>query len=654
MPDTRGGGAKQSAPLIWRSLTVRLVLAAIPLGLTGFVLISNVGWPIKLVVALALGISLASPVHGLLLVAIVAPLGELIASLIGATTFRIGEAVVLAFLGGWLLRALPDRRGPRVPAGAVGWLLASTIVGSIGGLAWQLGRYPGELPGEIDRIAHIYFFIVDRIGVVPGARLLEGIGLAAATVILFRLKPSLSVTLPLALAGSAALAALSSVLLWRGIGSAAALERYKLIGYRVSGHVGDVNAAGSYFAMMACLALGMAVHHHGRRRGVWLCLGAASGVGLWLSDSRSALGAAGAVVAVAAIWATTSRFSARARGATLAAVMLALLGGAAVRARLLQADPDYRGMGFREQFVQTSLRMIGARPLFGVGEGQYYQSSMLFLSPELAWTYGAENAHNFFLQVGGELGLVGLGLFAIWLGAAVARAARALARAPRDARLLGTSGSVMVFLITCFTGHPFLIAEVAYPFWIQFGLVAALTGSTLLNNPAVTDVSRVHQPTPRLWPMLAAAAAVAILISSSMATARTAVTPPESQAVDGFYGWETLEDGTRFRWTGRYASLFVPADVTRVEIPIRVPTDGRSIRSMGVEVRTGGVDLGRTMVDATWAIISLRLPDTVPPTRFKRIDLRIDRSWQPALYIAGSADMRSVGMQVGEPRVIRE
>ena len=75
---------------------------------------------------------------------------------------------------------------------------------------------------------------------------------------------------------------------------------------------------------------------------------------------------------------------------------------------------------------------------------------------------------------------------------------------------------------------------------------------------------------------------------------------------------------------------------------------------MGVEVMTGAVNRGRTMVGATWAILSLPLAPVAPPARFKRIDLKIDRVWQPALYIAGSADMRLVGMQVGEPRLIRE
>jgi O-antigen ligase len=650
MPDTRPGEGGALASFPWRAVAVRLAIVAIPFWLTVPVVVANVDWPIRAVVALVLAVTLASPGAGLLLIAATAPLAELIGPMIGAGNFRIGESMVMAFLVAWLLRSLPDRRGPGVAAPAAGWLLATTIGASIAGLAWQLGRYPGELATTIDQIGHMYFFVLDRIGFVEGARLLEGLGLAAATVMLFRRSPTLANTLPRALASSAAAAALSSVLLWRGIGTAASLARYKMIGYRVSAHVGDVNAAGSYFVMILCLALGMAMRERGGRRTVWLCLAAASGAGLWFSESRSALGAAGAVVIVGATWMWSGRFNRRSRTALLAGVMLALVAGAAVRARLLQADPGYRGVGFREQFNATSLRMIGARPLFGVGEGQYYRSSPLFLSPQLAFTYGNENAHNFFLQVGGELGLVGLGLFTIWLGAGVVRSAGALALVPRDARLLGAAGGVTAFLLTCLTGHPFLVSEVAYPFWIQFGLMSALAGSAVLNQKPARD--REHEPRTRL--LLTAAAAAAILIASPVVTARAVAQPPDSQAVDGFYPWETLEDGTRFRWTGAYASLFVPADVKRVEIPIRLPTDGRGIRPMGVEVTTAAVDRGRTMADATWAILSLPLPDAFPPVPFKRIDLKVDRVWQPALYIAGNADMRRVGVQVGEPRLIRE
>lgn len=651
MPDARQG---DDACAPWRALALRLAIVALPFWITVPVVISNVDWSIRTVVAFVLAVTLVSPSHGLLLVACVVPLAELIGTAIGARNFRIGESIILAFLVAWLLRSLPDRRGPDVAAPAFGWLLATAIVASIAGLSWQLGRYPGELADTIDRIGHMYFFTLDRIGFAEGMRLLEGIGLVTATVMLFRRNPKLANTLPLALASAAAAAALSSVLLWRGIGSAAALARHRLIGYRVSGHVGDVNAAGSYFAMIVCLALGMAVRERGVRRAVWCGLAAASGGGLWLTGSRSALGAAGAVLIVAVIWTMTTRFRGRTRAALLTAVVIGLIAGAAVRGRMLETDPQYRGIGFREQFVQTSVRMIASRPLFGVGVGQYYPMSPRFLSPQLAWTYGFENAHNYFLQIGSELGLVGLWLFVGWLGTALARTGRALTVAPRDARLLGAGGGVLVFLITCLTGHPFLIGEIVWPFWMLFGLMTALAGSALLNGAAIPGAALAHGATPPARRRLTAAAAVAIAVASPVLTSRAEIRPPESRAVDGLYGWETLADGTRFRWTGQYASLFVAADVTRVEIPIRLPTDGRSIRPMGVEVMTAAADRGRTVVDANWAILSLPLPLATPPARFKRIDLKVDRVWQPALYIAGSADMRAVGVQVGEPRLFRE
>jgi O-antigen ligase len=645
----------ETTPLIWRSLPIRLSLLAIPLGLTTTVLVFNVGPAIKLIAAATLGLSLLSPVDGLLFVAMFTPIGRLIAIAIGAGEFRIGEVIVLAFFAGWLLRARPDRPGPRVAAATAGWLFAATVVGSMAGLALKLNGYPGALTAQIDQIVHGYFYSSDRMGFVDGVRLLEGLGLAAATVMALRQRPMLALTLPAALTSSAAIAACSSIVLWRGIGPAAALERFGRIGYRVSAHVLDVNAAGSYFAMIVCLAIGMAAHYRGHRRAMWCVLAGASGIGLWLSESRSAMAGAGIVLATAATWTLSRKYPVRMRGATLLAVLVVALAAGAVRARLLENDPTYRGAGFREQFFATSLRMIAARPVFGVGEGQYYSSSSLFLSPQLAWTYGAENAHNAFLQIGSELGLVGFGLFVCWVGATVSRAARALARAERDRRLLGCASGVMVFLGTCLTGHPLLIGEVAYPFWMLFGLTAGLADSVLLSDRVVAQRSGLHGGTARPWLWgVATAAAGVILIATPMAAVRYADAPADSQSVDGFYGWETLGDGTRFRWTSRYASVFVPADVTRVEIPIRLPADGRSVRSMGVEVMTGGVDRGRTMADAAWAIVSLPLADAVPPARFKRIDLKVDRVWQPALYIAGSADMRMVGVQVGEPRLVRE
>jgi O-antigen ligase len=643
--------AAQRPAIIWRSPLLRVALLAVPAWFTISVLIFRVPVSIKLIVGFVLAASLASPVAGLLTVAALAPLGTLLALFGGDALFRMGDAVVLAFFTGWLLRAPKDRPGPAAPS-TIGWLLAFAVAASVGGIFWQFRRYPGELAETGKMLFYAYYRLVDHVGVLDGARLVEGLALAAATVTLFRQRPQLAVTLPMALAVSTIAATASSLLLWYGIAPAAILARHARIGYRVSAHVGDINAAGSYFAMMLCLYLGMAAWMAGGRRALWLVAAFAAAVGLWLSASRTATAAAALAIGFAIAWRVTSAWRPSVRAAALGSLVVAALALGSARVYLLEQDPTYRGAGFRTQFNATSVRMIAARPLFGVGMGQYYRTSPLFLSPQLAWTYGAENAHNYFLQVGAELGLLGLALFTALIGMVLFRAMKALGHAPHDVRLLGATAGVVVLLGTCLTGHPLLVDQVAFPFWIQFGLVAGLAGSVTLNaemsRPPATRSRR------RALPLTAAAGtAVCVLVSGPVSAARRTVEPPASQAVDGFYGWETDGDGRRFRWTADYASIFVPADVTHAYIPVRMPIDRPAIAPIGVEVAVGGVVQGRTWVGSSPMLLPVTLPVAPPLTWFKRIDLKMDRTWQPAVYLAGSADMRAVGIQVGECQLVR-
>jgi hypothetical protein len=66
----------------------------------------------------------------------------------------------------------------------------------------------------------------------------------------------------------------------------------------------------------------------------------------------------------------------------------------------------------------------------------------------------------------------------------------------------------------------------------------------------------------------------------------------------------------------------------------------------------GASHLGRAVVTDEWTMI--RIPLGPPPTAidYNRINLRVDRTWRPALYVPGSADMRDVGVQVGRWRAV--
>jgi hypothetical protein len=323
-----------------------------------------------------------------------------------------------------------------------------------------------------------------------------------------------------------------------------------------------------------------------------------------------------------------------------------------------------RGSSFRAQFNETSVRMMAARPLVGVGIGQYYQASTLFLTPELAWSYGSENAHNYFLQIGAELGVPGLVLFTAFIAAAIWRGIRALAVTPRDVRLLGVFCGVAAFVATCFVSHPLLVEEVAFPFWAQFGLLLGLAGSALYDRVPLTTMLTTSTTSsdealdraPRMWrpPALATAAAIAyVVVAAPFSAYGRDIAPPASRAVDGFYEWEVDADGTPFRWTEQYASLFVPAGVMRIDIPIRIPTGLPGLRPVEVRASIGGRARPPEPAGGAWSMLSLDVPPVQPPMRFQRINLRVERTLQPALYIPGSADFRTVGVQVGKVNLVR-
>ena len=284
---------------------------------------------------------------------------------------RISEILALAFLASWLLPRRDDRDGPRIPLpmALAGWLLGLSLIASIAILILRLQPYPGELKETVHLLRIGYFLFTERIGVVAAMQLVEGFALVVATVFALRHRPKLAVWLPIALCAGGAAAATTSLLIWRGIGPTALVEHLSRLGYRVA-HISDLNAAGSYFAMLLCLALGMSLHVAGRRRFGWVALAAMNAMGLWFSESRSAFAASTIVIGLAIVWFLTASWSKRARLMALVALLIVGAGASFVRAKLLERDPTFRGGGFRQQFNATSARMIAARPLSGIGIGQ--------------------------------------------------------------------------------------------------------------------------------------------------------------------------------------------------------------------------------------------------------------------------------------------
>jgi hypothetical protein len=607
----------------------------------------------KGIVAASFLIALANPSEGLLFAAGLAPLGFLISAAFDISGFRLGEAIVVAFFAGSLLRSwdgsarMPGvERLPAPPRYAIraADLFGALVVASFIGLGWRWTRTAGGLGPVLLPLARSYFTATDPLGVVEGAKLIEGLGLFAAVIVLFRRRPALAVELPVVLAASAGTAAIATLLVWRGIGPAALLQQYERMGYRVSAIVADVNAAGSYFVLVLCLAIGMALRTAGRERVAWMATAAACTFGLWWSESRTALAAAGGTIALAALWAVSRPWRTSVRISALVVLVTAVAAISFVRFGQLERDPTYLGSGLRSQFVGTSLRMIAARPIDGIGAGRYYAESPRFLSPRLAWTYGLENAHNNFLQIASETGLAGFALFGLVLAGGLFTALRGLQRSPYDWRLLGGLAGVVAFLVTCLTSHPLLVTEVLVVFWIQFGLVVVLGDSSTLS----ADTAPARPARPEFAFAALTVAAVLIAASIPVRAFQRPSAPAPAAAVDGFYLWETGSDGQRYRWTSEFASVFAPVDARRIEIPVRAPLGASARRSKSVEISVGGIYRGEYDVTDRWTTIPLDVTDAPASAGIKRINLKVGRGWQEE---GGGTALGQLGIQVGEIRI---
>ena len=256
-------------------------------------------------------------------------------------------------------------------------------------------------------------------------------------------------------------------------------------GGRLSGSIGNANEAGAALAVGVALAGGLAVALRGHPAlqlasvvGVPLCM-----LALFLTVSRGGIVALVAILVAGVFIAGPRRgtvLAAAALGAVMAVVYFGSFAGEQAREHLLQSD---NGTG-RTDIWRVGWRMVEANPVSGVGAGNFQSSSVHYLLEPGAIERAdfivdePKVAHNTYLGVLAELGVVGLALFLAILGAVLAslwRAAQAFgASGDREMDLL--SRAVLIALIGFLTAAFFGSREYSNQFWLLLALGPALLG----------------------------------------------------------------------------------------------------------------------------------------------------------------------------------
>ncbi|MBI4886068.1 MAG: O-antigen ligase family protein [Acidobacteria bacterium] len=583
------------------------------------------------------------PAIGLAFTAGLVPAGALLAP----APARAPEMFACAFLAAWLLAVWRPIAPPRDARGS-GVVLPALLYGAALAASWLMltlssasGVALAALPQFLFRAVAPDYLIFSSPEPQTWTLLQAATGLALllAAMATSRADPRFARVLAWTLAASMGVLAAATLgdvaRQWAAAGYGGwFLQRY-VAGERFSLHLADLNAAGSLYVLGGAVAAGIAVFDRARR-GPAVALLVLIGPALWLTGSRTSFAAAVAGLLILAVAQRRRPLSRPQMGAAVASLSILMLAGAAtVDWQSGVRGSAARSASLRSQFMQTSVRMYGSAPVFGVGIGQYFDRSADFMPADLRATYGNENAHNYFVQQLAELGIGGGALF-LWLAVSLVAAGWSAARASQDPVSLGLFAATSAYLATCLTGHPLLVPEAALPFWIASG--------------ALTAGGDGHPRWTRARALIAAATCV--LLAAGLARAATTYVRAGAAPPDyGFHGRETASDGTTYRWMTRHAVTYVPGGAGFVRLRLRAP-DMTMTRPLILETAIAGALVDRREIPpGRW--VSYDIPGRAASTApFRRVDLRANEWWMQEVPLGRRQARRPIAVMVAEVRWI--
>lgn len=580
----------------------------------------SVPWSLRALAAALFVAGAVSPLAGLCGLIAALPLATPWQLFSGATLpsgAEAAEIMVLPFLGGACLRLAFDREPVRSRLAAPAAVLGAAIVASgITRLFLQqvVTAFPEDFARDLRAHLTMHYFTDPQryVALHAATAWIEALVLAVTAERVLRRHPSAARgVLAVLIVGGVETSALAVnrffQLVGRGGGTFAAAWHLFSSRTRFNPQWQDVNAAGSYYALVSTPALWLALR---RRWPVFVALPPLL-LALWFTGSRSAL--ASVVIGLLVAW-TASRPQVswpRATAVVSAAIVLATY--AAWKSGDLQM-PAGAALAYRQEFASIALRMTRDHPWFGVGLTEFKHATIVYLRAdrlEAIAPSGGENAHNNFLQILGELGVTGFLAF-LWLLARPASDLWHAARA-RAATLAMTAlaAGATAFLLSSLGGHPFLTTQVQFAFFLVFGIAAGV----MPPRPASAPGARAAR-----WMAAAAFLFLTLSLPFRLIEARRTLTVPNL-----FFGASPLRDsvdGLVYRIAEPRSAWFALASAHRVDIPLRWTAPPSPACSVTISVDGRVVNQVSPRADM-WLHTIFEMPGVATRNATRRFDLAV-------------------------------
>lgn len=299
--------------------------------------------------------------------------------------------------------------------------------------------------------------------------------------------------------------------------------------------------------------------------------------------------------------------------------------------------PVARALRGRLNIWRSGFYNVAQSPWLGRGVGTFFSFlawhwESVAASAEWNWNPIQENAHNYFIQIMVEMGVIGLGLFLLILAKIFYQGLRALTIHPIAERPLvaGMVCGLAAFLLTCLTGHPLLLVDLNLWFW-------AIAALLFVRSEAESVEYALEQEHQRGFRRLVLAMLLVATVVRLPATLRPR---PTTFIGAGIHDIEYIDAEQRryaFAWLAKRAVCQVYQMYPDLEFCLRNVLGEK--RPITVTVRVNGREIDRVrLADDRWRLCSYRLPETVRTTI--KLELISDYEWTPP------GDRRRLAVQI--------
>ena len=316
--------------------------------------------------------------------------------------------------------------------------------------------------------------------------------------------------------------------------------------------------------------------------------------------------------------------------------------------------------GRADTLWKLAVSMIKDYPLSGVGMGGYIIESSNYSKIYKTPPGEPESAENYLLQVGSELGLMGIFLVLWIFWEILKQMRRSSLQIPSSDRskfiLIGAIAGVISFLVII-QAHTFIGSyEIKYTFWLLIGLIFSF-GRIGAENKKEKE-KRIKQNLFSSKGLKISSIVLIVLFAGvhlwNSTHSLSLKSRTEQLGLRQDFGFDKLEktrDGREFRWTRSYGGLTLKIEKPVVEIPLLASHP--DIRKNPVTVKILLVkDFFKKeklldeiiLKDSNWKTYEYSISEEVNQEVILLI--KVSRTWNP-LKTIGTPDPRNLGVALG-------